>query len=469
MKDRLISVTRHPVALLGAALAVASAVMILSLLLMELIGFDGGPYIGILAFLVVPAFFVLGLLLIPLGAQLERRRVARAAARGETVADYPVIDFNQPSTRKRFLWFLGATVINVVILAAAMYKGVEVTESTAFCGRTCHTVMQPEYTAWQAGAHARVACVSCHIGPGADWFVRSKLSGSWQVIAVTFNLYPRPIGTPIENLRPARDTCEQCHWPTKFVGDRLKVITHFDEDEANTEKKTVLVMRVGGAQGSSSQGIHWHVDPKVKIRYQSDAKREAVGVVELTRPDGGVVTYRKSGAEAEPGGEWRTMDCVDCHNRPSHTYRLPEPALDLAIQAGQVDRSLPFVRREGLALLKSTYASHEDARAKIPAVLLAFYEKERPDVAAAKKDAILAAGKAIAEIYAQNVFPTMKVEWGTYPNHIGHPDMAGGCFRCHDGEHATADGKTIDNDCGHCHAVLAQDEADPGILAQLKP
>src|SRR4029079_17698022 len=127
---------------------------------------------------------------------------------------------------------------------------------------------------------ANARCVDCHIGPGAGWFAKSKLSGTWQVAAVTFDLSPRPIPTPVHNLRPARETCEQCHWPAKFEGDRLKVKEAFDDDEANTPSKTVLLMRVGGRQGSASRVIHWPVDPGVQIRYLSDAKRETIYEVE---------------------------------------------------------------------------------------------------------------------------------------------------------------------------------------------
>jgi hypothetical protein len=469
MKRLLIQLTRNPISLLGAAITTASAVLILSLVGIELVGFPAGPYMGILAFLVLPAFFVLGLLMIPVGLFRERRAQRRAAARGEAPPSFPVLDFNRPAIRRGFLLFFAATLVNLIILATATYKGVEIMDSTAFCGRTCHSVMAPEYTAWQRSPHSRVACVSCHIGPGADWFVKSKLSGTWQVIAVTFNLYPRPIPTPIRNLRPARETCEQCHWPTKFIGDRLKVITHYDDDAANTEKKTVLLLRVGGAQGSVSRGIHWHVDPWVRVRYRSDEKRERIDEVELTRADGTVTLYRGPGAgKGEKTSEWRTMDCVDCHNRPSHIYRTPEEAIDQAIHDGLIDRSLPFVRRESLVALKRDYASHEEAVARMAAQLQTYYEKAHPDLVASRRPAIEAAGRQLGEIYARNVFPTMKIAWKYYPVHIGHQNSPG-CWRCHDDEHKTADGKAIGQDCTTCHALLATDEQNPEILKQLNP
>jgi NapC/NirT cytochrome c family, N-terminal region len=338
-------------------------------------------------------------------------------------------------------------------------------ESVAFCGTACHTVMQPEYTAYQRSPHSRVACADCHIGAGADWFVKSKISGSWQLIAVTFKLYPTPIPTPVHNLRPARDTCEQCHWPTKFAGDKLRVRPHFAEDEQNSPLHNVLLLKVGGEHGRTSSGIHWHVDPGVKIRYLSDPSRETIYDVELTSPDGTKKVYKTKDA-APAGSEWRSMDCVDCHNRPSHMYRAPQNEIDVALDAGTIDKTLPYIKREGLRAVQVEYPSHEAAREGIARDIADFYAKNYPEVAAQNKDAVAAAGKALGDIYAWNVFPAMKVTWGTYPNHIGHKESPG-CFRCHDRKHKTEDGDKISKDCDTCHTVLAEDEADPAILRQL--
>jgi nitrate/TMAO reductase-like tetraheme cytochrome c subunit len=438
VRNFLAALTRNPISLVGAAITTASALLILSLFVMEIIGFLGNPYIGILAYMVFPGIFALGLVLIPIGVYRERRRAREAAERGEVERGFAVVDLNRPQTRKAVLIVLVLTLANIVILAAATYKGVEVMDSTEFCGETCHTVMSPELTAYRGSPHSRVNCVECHIGPGADWFVKSKLSGAWQVVAVTFDLFPRPIPTPIHDLRPARETCEQCHWPEKFVGDKLEVKTHYENDEANTEMKSVLLLRVGGVEGRTSHGIHWHVDPDNQIRYRSDESRMNISEVELSLPDGTVKTFNLPGgsdADGTPGedeGQWRVMDCVDCHNRPSHVYQMPDPAMDHAIQLGEIDRSLPYIRREGMKALKGTYAA------------------------------------SLGEIYATNVFPNMKVEWGTYPNHIGHIDFPG-CFRCHDDEHATEDGETISQDCFTCHTLLAMEEEDPEILQTLRP
>ena len=459
------SMSRDPLGLLGCALTTASALLILTLFGLEIAGFHGNPYVGILAYLILPGVFVLGLALIPLGVRRQRRRAARVG--GDTTG-FPVIDLNRDRTRNLVLTFLALTMINLVILAVATYKGVEVMESVTFCGTTCHTVMQPEHTAYARSPHARVRCVECHIGPGASWFVRSKLSGAWQVVSVAFELYEKPIPTPVHNLRPARETCEQCHWPSKFVGDRLKVLTRHTQDEASTPTKTVLLVRVGGIQGRVARGIHWHVDPANEVRYRADETRETIHEVELTTADGTRKLFRGPTADDNPGGEWRVMDCVDCHNRPTHIHRQPDEEIDLALERGAIDRSLPFVYREGLRLLRESHPSHEQARAAIAAGLERYYAASHPELARSHAAEIAQAGRVLGDLYATNVFPDMNVTWGTYPNHIGHRVFPG-CFRCHDDEHRTANGQTISQDCSTCHSLLAVEEEDPEILATLNP
>ncbi|MBT8136166.1 MAG: NapC/NirT family cytochrome c [Gammaproteobacteria bacterium] len=468
ISDFLAAVTGNWLSLVGSMIATAGAALILTFLLLDLMGFSGGPYLGILTFLILPGIFVLGLLLIPVGVFLARRRARRARAAGvEQAARLPVIDFNQPRTRNIVLMVVGLTLVNIVILAGATYKGVHVMDSTEFCGMACHSVMQPEFTAFQRSPHARVDCVDCHIGPGADWFVKSKITGAWQLVAVALDLYPRPIPTPIHDLRPARETCEQCHWPEKFVGDKLRVTTHFEEDEVNTETKSVLLLKVGGIQGRNSRGIHWHVDPNNRIRYLSDATRETIYDVELGLPDGSTRVYRNG--DAPDDAVWREMDCVDCHNRPTHIYRQPDKELDLAMHEGRIARELPFIRREGMAALQANYESHDDARTQIAAALDEFYRNEYPDVHTASPDAIDGAAQQLGEIYANNVFPSMKVYWDTYPDHIGHQTNSAGCFRCHDRRHRTEQRERISKDCETCHTILADRESNPAILEQLLP
>lgn len=462
---------RTTIGILGAALTTVSGILILGLAAAAMQGFVGSPYIGIAAFLVLPAFFVLGLLLIPFGSWLARRRARLAAERGEEIPHLPVIDLNDDLTRRRVLVFAVLTTLNVLILGVAGYKALQVMDSVAFCG-SCHSVMDPEVTAYHRSPHARVSCVECHIGEGASWFVKSKLSGAWQLISVTFDLYQRPIPVPIHNLRPARETCEECHWPSKFTGDRLRVTTSYADDEKNTERKTVALLHVGGGQTASGpiRGIHAHVAKDVHIRYLSDPNRNTISTVEATWADGKTVLYRTkdSPATPPPPAYWRTMDCVDCHNRPTHRFREPGPEIDQAILANRIDASLPWIKKEGLAAIQATYPDHASARAGIEKQLVEFYRKLDPAGFAAREASVKAAAAALGDIYAWNVWPSMRITWGTYPSFLGH-DQAPGCFRCHDGEHADASGKAISQDCGLCHSLLAVEEHDPKILSQLSP
>ena len=464
MLDFFKRIIRTRLGLAGAVLTTASAFLVLLFFVLSMAGIEQAPYIGILAYLVLPMVFIVGLLLIPISLWMERRRRARQGPQ-----PLPVFDLNERATRSRVLLFAALTSANVIILAGASWKGVEVMDQPVFCG-SCHKVMDPEFTAYLRSPHSRVACVQCHIGPGASWFVKSKLSGAWQVVSVTFDLYPRPIPTPVKNLRPSRDTCEQCHWPTRFVGDRLRVLTHYADDEKSTPKKTVLLMHVGG--GEVGRGIHWHVSSGVRIRYLADPKRQNIQTVEVTHPDGKIETY-----EPQPGDDktpppdratlaWRDMDCVDCHNRPTHQYRPAAFEVDTAIEEGRIDRSLPFVKREAMKAITASYPSRQAAEEGIRTALSSFYEKEHPQTWAAKKEAVLAAARVLSDAWALNVWPQMNIVWGTYPSELGH-EQTTGCWRCHDEKHATKAGKTISQDCDTCHALLAQDEPSPAILKQL--
>jgi hypothetical protein len=468
------SLTRNPISLVGTAVAAASLMLIITLVGIHALGFEGGPYLGILTFLVLPMFFVTGLLLIPVGIIRQHRREAKAVAAGETPQLFPIINLNSETTRKSVIIFMLLTMVNIIVLAGATYKGVEVMDSTAFCGLACHAVMQPEHTAHQRSPHSRVGCVDCHIGPGADWFVKSKMDGAWQLVAVALDIYPRPIQTPLHDLRPARDTCEQCHWPTKFVGDKLKIETVYEEDENNTELRNAVLLKVGGLHGRESSGIHWHVDPNIQIRYRSDESRMNIYDIELTRADGSVKLFLAEDTP-EDAGEWRVMDCVDCHNRPTHIYRAPAEEIDTLLASGKMDKTLPYIKREGVRILEEAdYESHDEARVGIAESLTAFYRETYPDVLAQKAVEVTAAADLLGDVYSWNVFPHMNVRWDTYPNHSGHPPVrsredAPGCFRCHNRQHETAEGEKISRNCSLCHTVLAQREQDPEILRLLNP
>lgn len=453
------------ISLIGVVLVTTSAVLWIYLLPTILRGEMGHPYLGILSFMALPTAFFGGLALIPIGIVLRFRNERR---KGVYPASFSPVDLRSTEMR-RLLAFIGVTTfINVVIGGHLTYSAVNYMDSVTFCGLTCHTVMAPEYAAYQNSPHARVECVKCHIGPGASWFVRYKLSGVGQVFAVTFHTYSHPIPTPVRNLRPARETCEGCHWPQKFEGERLKVITKFGDDEKNSVSKTVLLLHIGG--GNAGPGIHGaHLGPGVTIAYGADESRQTISWVEYNNANAHRNTLYLS-PETKPErvsrAGARIMDCVDCHNRPTHAFELPERALDRVLASGEISASLPFVKKKGVELLKQNYANHAEAAARIPTALAEFYQQSYPGVYEKQGPDISKAAQALVAIYSRNVFPQMKVTWGTYPNNIGHTDFTG-CFRCHDNQHTSADGRTIPQDCSTCHNLLAMEEPAPKILTDL--
>ena len=455
----LVYLSSNWLSLTGVVVITTATVLWLFLLPTTLRGETAHPYVGIFAFLLLPAVFFSGLVLIPLGIWWRRRSALPVS--------FPPLDFHNVELR-RLVAFVGVTTIaNFIIGSQVTYAAVSYMDSVTFCGLTCHRVMEPEYTAHQNSPHARVACVACHIGPGASWFVRSKLSGTGQVFATLFDTYPRPIPVPVQDLRPARETCETCHWPEKFDANRLNVIARFAEDEANTMTQTVLLMRIGG--GMRGTGIHGkHMRPGVTVRYAaSDEERQKIPWIEYSDKYGTTV-YASPGTKPNNAAALpiRQMDCIDCHNRPTHTFQLPERAVDEALAAGSISPVLPFAKKESVAILRSGYASTEEAAARIPRSFFAFYQQAYPSVYQQHTAEIENSARSLLAIYRRNVFPSMNVTWGTYPNNIGHTDFPG-CFRCHDGNHTSASGSSITQDCSACHNMIAVEESSPKILSDL--
>ena len=437
-------------------LTTISAVTFLVVFFADLFGLHTNPYLGILFFLVLPGIFVVGLLLIPFGAWVERRR--RARGRPASEVRWPRFDFNDPIHRRAAVIIFGLTMANIVIVSLAAYRGVEYMDSPQFCGQVCHTVMKPEFSAYQDSAHSRVACVQCHIGPGASWFARSKVSGLRQVFAVSFRTYSRPIPSPVQNLRPARDTCERCHWPEKFHGDKIRRIVEYGEDEKNTESVTTLQVHVGGGSErlGIAQGIHWHMNVANEVEYvATDDKRQVIPWVRVKDRSGLVREYVADGVTPDQiaKGERRRMDCVDCHNRPAHQMaQTPERAVNERMASGEIPKTLPFVRREAVKALKASYATQEAADEGIARSLREFYRAQASDAHMGRRQDVERAVNATTGIYRRSVFPEMRVQFGTYPNNIGHMDFPG-CFRCHDDTHKAKDGKKIGQDCDSCHGI----------------
>jgi hypothetical protein len=447
------------ITLAGAAIASVSFGLILFLMVLELFSNEQKPYMGIIAFVILPAILLLGVFLIILGILREHRRQREGKPVG---LHLPQIDLNNAHHRMAFTFAATGALFLLLFSAFGSFKAYEYTDSDKFCGEMCHSVMEPEYVAYQFSPHARVGCVKCHIGPGAGWFVRSKLSGAYQVYATAFNKYPRPIPTPIENLRPAQETCEQCHWPKHFFSEKQHVNTYFLSDEKNTKWTLNLLMKTGGGniEAGPTSGIHWHMNISNEVEYiPTDSTRQSIPWVRVRHPDGTEKIYRsveQSLTDEELATmPRRRMDCIDCHNRPTHIYHPPARSVNHVMSLGWVDPLLPNIKSVAVDALERPYTTKQIGLDSIRIALEGYYRSSFPDLARKNASAIERAVEEIQKIFQRNYFPDMKVNWKQFPDNIGHMYYPG-CFRCHDGKHVADDGKVLDRDCNACHTILAQ-------------
>ncbi len=444
----------NPLTLIGASITTASAITWWTFWIMDLINNAlNNPYLGLIFFFLLPILFVFGLIMVALGAYLRRDKLRKA---GQVPTVYPTLDLNNPVFRHGALIVLIATMANLVIVGTSTYEGVTYMDSAQFCGKSCH-VMQPQWVAYQHSPHSHVACVECHVGPGFNSYVRAKMQGTKQLYEVAFHDYPRPITVPLNALRPAREACEHCHNPRRFTGDKLVIINTFGDDEKNTEATTVLVLHLNLIHRE-------HLNHFVYTA--TDDTLQKIIAVNMPNPKGGETQFIDSSWKGPIKGVTRVMDCMDCHNQATHIFRTPEQALDLAMAHGSPSPSLPYVHKEGMALIQRNYSSQAEAGQKITAALYKYYQTNYPTLWVSQRATVEQAAKSLVAVYDQNVFPDMKVTWGTYPDNIGHMNYPG-CFRCHDGSHVTKSGQSIPNDCTTCHNILAVQETNPKILDQL--
>ena len=429
--------------LVGVVIAAGSVFSCLFLFATELFLPRSNPYMGILVYILAPIFFFLGLGLIIAGLWIQRRQKPSALSW--------VVNLSHSRDRKLLVAFIVGALVFLLCSTIGSYQTYEYTDSIQFCGTACHVPMKPEYTTYLQSPHARVACVECHVGPGADWYVRSKLNGVHQLFDVALDRFSRPIQTPLGNMRPARETCEQCHWPQRFIGDIDRTGYHYLSDETNTPFAVRLELKVGGGKPDGSMsGIHWHVSRNFKVEYiATDTQRQVIPWVRVTDvARGTTLVFRDKSFQGDPARyPTRTMDCLDCHTRPSHRFLSPDEAVDTAIHEGLLEPSVPWVKSNVVAVLVRPYKTTDEALQKIGTSLRANY----PSLAGA--------GEVIAEaqhIYQENFFPEMQTDWRAHPDNIGHK-ISAGCFRCHDGNHTTDDGKqVISASCNLCHIILTQ-------------
>ena len=453
---------------IGTTIAGISFFMIMFLFIISFFFEKSNSYLGLFIFIIIPVFFVIGLLIIPLGMLLEMKR-RKKRVQVYLKNEWPVIDLNIPKYRNTIILFSIGSLLFLLLSGLGSYEAFHYTESVEFCGTLCHEVMKPEYTAYQNSPHARVTCVECHVGSGVGWYVRSKLSGLRQVYGVATNDFHRPVGTPLHNLRPAGETCEQCHWPQKFYSRQLRNEKHFLSDSMNTEWNISLQMKIGPSNSAYglAEGIHWHINPKVKIEYISNEdKREEIPWVKYTNLETGEVTeFRDTVAQVEQSvidkSEKRKMDCIDCHNRPSHHYSTPAAFIDKALTSGAIPKDLHFIKKATMKAFVEPYKHTSDSTLRqIDSLIHNFYKEKKPWLYSSKQAEIKMSVEEAKKQFSLNVFPEMKASWDAYPDHIGHKTYDG-CFRCHNDTHVSSNGKKISKDCNLCHTIVLQ-----GVVGQ---
>jgi len=431
---------------------------------------EPNPYLGIILYLLIPLFAMTGLVLIPIGMLRRYRRIKRGLAAED--AAWPTLDLNKPSHRHATFGFIVVTVVFLLISGVGAYQSYHYTESDKFCGETCHPVMKPENTAYHNSSHARVKCVDCHIGSGAGWYAKSKISGAYQVYATLANKFPRPIVTPITNLRPAQETCEQCHWPERFFGAQQVQFNHYMYNSESSHWPINMLIKVGGGDPQTGQtsGIHWHMNIGVKVEYIArDTKRLDIPWVRVTdRATGRVTVYQNEEKPLTPeelaAATPRRMDCMDCHNRPSHNYNSPDEEVDLLLLTERADRTLPDIKRVAVEAMAADYATTEEALRGIANYMTDYYRQNYAELYKDRRAEVDRAILATQDAFSRSLFPEMKVRWSEYPDHIGHFHFPG-CMRCHEGSHKSAEGLVLSHECHTCHAIISQGTGDRRQIA----
>lgn len=448
----------NPISYAGVLLAVLVFIIEAFLFAIDFFAHGENLYLGMLTYVALPPVLLFGLLLIPFGAWRRRRQVRKGV---RPLHPEPIrIDPSIPAHRNAILVFVVGTSVLLIMSLIGAYKAFQYTESVEFCGLMCHQVMKPEHTAYLNSPHGRVKCVECHIGSGADWYVRSKLSGTRQIFRTILNSYEKPIQTPVANLRPAPETCGECHWPGKFYSTKDFRRTYFLTEGDPKRWQVRMLLNVGGGE-KDAYGVHAHMNVDHDIYYAAeDAKRQKITWVKSVSKDGSETVYTTPDSkfkDTPPApAQIRKMDCIDCHNRPTHQYAAPYRLVNEGLRKGYLDETLPDIKAKASALLEKEYKTEAEALEAIPAALAEYYRTKHPDVFASKRDAIERSAKYLQEVFAKNMFPEMKARWDRFPDNIGHL-VTPGCFRCHDGEHRDTSGsKVITRDCKSCHLIIEQ-------------
>jgi nitrate/TMAO reductase-like tetraheme cytochrome c subunit len=455
------------ISIAGIIIAVGSISSLFFFIILDSISHDAGGYAGVM-YIAPTLITFIGIGIAFLGRVAEKKH--REHGKPPTISGQWHLELNLGlfTHPKIVLIALLSTIgvtMTLMTLGAGSIGMIEYTESNEFCAETCHFVMSPEATVYEDSPHARVACVECHVGHGAQGFIEAKVNGLRQVYGVVSGDFSRPIPTPIHNRRSSLEMCESCHWKDRFVDYKVMSRQYFHADEENTPSEIKLLLKIGGEKGGGlvdGSGIHYHMLSKNKVEFIArDEERQDIPFVRVTSEDGKVTEYNNTDEPLsdEERAELTThqVECMDCHSRPAHQFAKPMDSINKAIAAGSISRDLPYIKLQSVKLLDTRYETKPEALKEISYGLTGYYNEEYPEVLTEQKDELLQAVTTLQDIYNRTIFPEMRADWSAHPNNIGHRDSPG-CFRCHNDVMESDDGEAIFTDCTKCHAILAQGE-----------
>jgi hypothetical protein len=363
---------------------------------------------------------------------------------------YPPADSSR-WTKLLPLFVLGVIVLIVIVAGA---YGWDYANSPSFCGYTCHT-MPPQNATYLVSPHSNVYCTDCHIGRSfLGTQLARKTEDLYEVYSMVFHTYEFPIMA--SRSRPARETCEKCHRPDTFSYDSLRVINHYQDDQANTPFSIYLSLKTGGGAKVEGlgKGIHWHIVNKVEF-YTTDPLQQNIPYIRVYNEDGTITEYVDVTANFDPatisGKYLKEMDCITCHNRVSHDFRFPADSVDMALSHGTIATDIPFIRAKAVEVLNAQYETSQAAMDAI-AGLEQYYKDNQSDYYSQNAVKVTDALMAIQDIYNRTVFLDQKVDWTTHPDNVGHINSRG-CFRCHDGKHLNTNQESIRLECNLCHSI----------------
>lgn len=370
---------------------------------------------------------------------------------------------------RTWLLGLGGVFVLLLVFVGGLYAW-DYTNSSYFCGNTCHT-MPPHYDSYQRSPHARVACVECHIGRTSFGvqFTRKTVDAQFVWAYWTGN-YHYPLYA--KGLQPARESCEKCHWPEKFSWDKVVTERDYKPVVTNDLENTTLLMKIGGGtqREGLGRGIHWHIENPIDFVYtDSEEHKQQIPWIQVTNSDGTTTVYTDIENPLTPEQvaqlPKRRMDCIDCHNRVSHTFLTPAEAMDNLLATKQIDPTIPNIKQKGAEVLAVPYGGSLELANQALARVEQYYQQNYPDYYQQNTAAIKNAVAQLQTWYPKLHFPDQELDWSTHPDNLGHKDWPG-CFRCHDGKHFTQDRKTaIRLECNVCHTIPAISTAGSSAAA----